>query len=155
MADTRRGGIVGGAIAAALVLAVPLVQRWEGLVTTPHKDLVGTPDGCYGDTTVERRNYTADECSVLLVSRLAHDFAPQVIKCVPAIADKPNPLAASISLSYNIGVGAFCKSTAAKRFNAGNWKGGCDAFLLFDRAGGRVIPGLKRRREAERSLCLK
>jgi lysozyme len=151
----NRAGVVGGAIVAALGLAVPFVQNWEGLVLTPHHDMVGTPDGCFGDTTVERRNYTPDECSVLLVSRLASDYAPAVIKCVPGLADKPKPLAASLALSYNIGVSAFCRSTAAKRFNAGDWTGGCDAFLMWRFAGGKEVRGLLNRRRAERELCLR
>lgn len=153
--QTKRAATVGGALVAALAIAVPFVQGWEGLVLTPHRDIVGTPDGCFGDTKVERRDYTPDECSVLLVSRLASDYAPAVIKCVPGLADRPNKLAASLSLSYNIGTGAFCRSTAAKRFNAGDWAGGCDAFLLWNMAGGRTVPGLARRRQAERDLCLK
>lgn len=152
--QTKRAGIVGGAIVAALGLAVPFVQGWEGLVLTPHRDIVGTPDGCFGDTKVERRGYTPDECSVLLVSRLASDYAPAVIKCVPGLADRPRQLAASLSLSYNIGTGAFCKSTAARRFNAGDWAGGCEAFTMWSRAGGKEVRGLLNRRRAERALCL-
>lgn len=44
---------------------------------------------------------------------------------------------------------------AARRFNAGNWRGGCDAFLMWNRAGGRVVRGLALRRARERALCLK
>jgi lysozyme len=90
----------------------------------------------------------------MLVARLASDYAPAVIKCVPGLADRPKQLSASLSLSYNIGTSAFCRSTAAKRFNAGDWKAGCDAFLLWVKAGGRTVQGLVNRRQAERTLCL-
>jgi len=143
MPDVKRAGIVGGAIVAALGLAVPFIQGWEGLVLTPHHDIVGTPDGCFGDTSVERRNYTPDECSVLLVARLAHDYAPAVIKCVPALADRPKQLSASLSLSYNIGTAAFCRSTAAKRFNAGDWAGGCESFTMWRFAAARPIASVR------------
>jgi len=63
-------------------------------------------------------------------------------------------LIASVSLAYNIGTGGFCRSTAARRFNAGNWRGGCDAFLMWNRAGGRVVRGLTLRRQRERAICL-
>jgi lysozyme len=69
--------------------------------------------------------------------------------------NRPNQLAASVSLAYNIGTTAFCRSTVARRFNAGQWKAGCDAFLMWDRAGGRKVRGLTRRREAERAICLR
>lgn len=59
------------------------------------------------------------------------------------------------ALIFNIGTGGFCRSTAARRFNAGNWRGGCDAFLMWNKAGGREVRGLTLRRQRERALCLK
>lgn len=153
MPDLKRAATVGGALIAALGLAVPLVQQWEGLETTPYRDVTGKPTVCYGDTK-DVRARTEAECSVLLVARMAHDFAPAVIACVPSLADRPKQLAASLSLAWNIGTGAFCKSTAARRFNAGQWKAGCDAFLMWRFAGGREVRGLLNRRRAERELCL-
>jgi lysozyme len=57
-------------------------------------------------------------------------------------------------LTYNIGGAAYCRSTVARRFNAGRWKEGCDAYLMWNRGGGRVIRGLTLRRQDERKLCL-
>jgi lysozyme len=125
------------------------------LRTQPYADVTGKQTVCFGETERPVKAYTPDECSVMLVSRLASDYAPAVIKCVPGLADKPKPLAASLALSYNIGVSAFCRSTAAKRFNAGDWTGGCDAFLMWRFAGGKEVRGLLNRRRAERELCLR
>lgn len=61
---------------------------------------------------------------------------------------------AAVLLAYNIGGDAFCKSTVVKRWNAGDYAGGCEAFLMWNKAGGRVVRGLVNRREAERRLCL-
>lgn len=61
---------------------------------------------------------------------------------------------AALQLSYNIGSTAFCNSTIVRRFNAGDYQGGCDAFLMWNKAGGRMVPGLVKRRERERQLCL-
>ncbi len=155
MTPLKRAGVVGGSLVGALTLAVPLVQGFEGLRTEPYNDVGNVPTVCFGETQKPIRKYTPDECAVLLVARLASDYAPAVITCVPTLADKPNQLAASLSLSYNIGTNAFCRSTAAKRFNAGDWAGGCDAFNMWVKAGGRVLPGLVKRRAAERALCLK
>lgn len=152
MPDLKRAVTVGTALVAALGMAVPLVQHWEGLRTTPYADVTGRPTVCYGDTK-DVRARTPDECSVLLVARMAHDYAPAIVKCVPGLADRPKQLAASLSLSWNIGTGAFCRSTAAKRFNAGQWAAGCDAFLLWSKAGGRTVHGLLNRRKSERNLC--
>lgn len=61
---------------------------------------------------------------------------------------------AALQLSYNIGASAFCKSTVARRFNAGDYEGACDAFLMWDKFQGKPLRGLTLRREKERQLCL-
>jgi GH24 family phage-related lysozyme (muramidase) len=66
----------------------------------------------------------------------------------------PKSYVAFVSLTYNIGIGAFCRSTARKRLDAGNLEGACDAATWYNRAGGRKIPGLVNRRAAEHRLCL-
>ena len=65
-----------------------------------------------------------------------------------------NEYDAAVQISYNIGVAAFCKSTVVRRWNSGDYAGGCDAFLMWNKAGGRVVQGLVNRRERERRLCL-
>jgi len=152
--DIKRAALVSGAILAALGLSVPLIQQWEGLQTRPYADVTGIRTVCFGETGGENRSYTPDECATILIARLSADFAPPLLKCVPGLADRPKQLAASLSLAWNIGTGAFCKSTAAKRFKSGDWKGGCDAFLMWRYAGGKELRGLLNRRKAERDLCL-
>jgi len=67
----------------------------------------------------------------------------------------PNQYSACVSLCYNIGVGAFRRSSVARFCNRSQWKNAADAFALWNKAGGRVLPGLVRRRAAEASLFLK
>jgi lysozyme len=145
------------AIIAACFIAAPLTAMFEGLRTKPYHDPGdGRPTVCYGETEREMRRYTPDECRVLLGTRQQKDYAPAVLKCVPAIGSKPNAFAASIDAAYNAGTAAFCRSPMAKRFNAGDWVGGCNAFSgWYVTAKGKKLPGLVRRREAERTLCLK
>jgi lysozyme len=59
-----------------------------------------------------------------------------------------------VSLAYNIGPGAFARSTALRRFNEGDIQGAADAMLMWNKAGGKVLRGLQRRRDAERRLFL-
>ena len=66
-----------------------------------------------------------------------------------------NQYGAFLSLAYNIGPGAFAKSSALRKFNAGDIAGAADAILLWNKAGGKVMRGLQRRRSAERALFLK
>jgi len=66
-----------------------------------------------------------------------------------------------LSLTYNIGTGAACSSTAARRAISGDLEGSCQAMTWFNKAGGKVVKGLKLRREmgdanriGELELCL-
>ena len=65
-----------------------------------------------------------------------------------------NEWGAFLSLAYNIGPGAFAKSSALRKFNAGDKAGAANAILLWNKAGGKVLKGLVRRRVAERDLFL-
>jgi lysozyme len=57
---------------------------------------------------------------------------------------------AMVSLCYNIGQAAYAKSSVVRRFNEGNWRAAADAFLLWNKAGGKVLKGLENRRHDER-----
>jgi lysozyme len=144
-------------IALAVLISAPLTAKFEGLRTHPYHDPGdGRLSVCYGETEREMRSYTADECLVLLRSRQANDYAPAIAKCVPALPLRTYAYAASIDASYNAGVKAFCKSRMAKAFRAGDYKAGCEGFVgWYETAGGKRLPGLARRRIAERSLCMK
>ena len=151
-AKAVKGGLISGAVLAA---AMALIAPWEGTKLDPYKDIVGVWTVCTGETRVQMRRYTPGECNALLRKALESDYAPAVVAAVPEIRQHHGPFVASISLTYNIGARAFARSTVARRFNAGQWRAGCDAFLMWDKAGGKVVKGLTRRREAERQVCLK
>jgi lysozyme len=147
--------MVAGTAAAAL--AVILVGGFEGLRTVSYRDIVGVPTLCYGETRGIRMGMTATktECDAMLLKGLG-EFADGIERCVPALKAAPDSVyVANLSLAYNIGEGAYCKSTVARRFAAGDVRGSCDAFLMWNKAGGRVVAGLDRRRREERALCLK
>ena len=89
-----------------------------------------------------------------MLNKGVREFAEPVAKCTPAIANRPYQLAAATSLAYNVGVAGYCKSTADRRFDAGDFKGGCEALKFWNKAGGRVVQGLVNRRAAEYRLCM-
>ena len=60
---------------------------------------------------------------------------------------------AYLSLSYNIGSGAFCGSTLVRKLNAGDYAGACEQVLVWDKAGGRRVQGLTARRNREYAQC--
>lgn len=61
---------------------------------------------------------------------------------------------AMVSLAFNVGLGNFEKSSVLRFHNAGQYPQAADAFLLWDKAAGQVMPGLVRRRHQEREMYL-
>ncbi|WP_136441066.1 lysozyme [Pacificoceanicola onchidii] len=139
--------------------AFPLVAKWEGLRLEAYLDPVGIPTVCYGETKGVKLGdrYTEAECRAMLERELVsyrtglHGyFLPETISArLP-----PTRAAAYGSLAYNVGVAGAGKSTATRRLNAGDIAGGCEALTWWNKAGGRVLRGLVRRRAEERDLCL-
>lgn len=61
---------------------------------------------------------------------------------------------AYISLSYNIGSGAFCGSTLVRKLNAQDYEGACREILRWDRFKGEPLAGLTKRRQREYRQCI-
>jgi lysozyme len=145
-------------VAAALIVS-PLVAKWESggkQHLTAYRDIVGIWTICDGDTSNVRPGMveTPEGCERRLEAQLVAHAEP-VLRCTPVLRNRPDQLAAAVSLAYNIGSAAYCRSTVARRFNAGDLRGGCDAFLMWTKAGGRVVQGLLNRRRDERSICMR
>ncbi|MGE0716715.1 MAG: lysozyme [Alphaproteobacteria bacterium] len=70
------------------------------------------------------------------------------------VAVSGNEFSAMVCLAFNIGAGAFARSTLARLVNEGRMAAAADQFLRWDKAGGNVMAGLTRRRTAERELFL-
>lgn len=81
-------------------------------------------------------------------------FADQVNKLI-SVPVTSNQFSALVSLAYNIGVGAFARSTLLKLLNQKLYDQSADQFMVWSRAGGRTLEGLRRRRSRERQLFLK
>lgn len=144
------------ALAAAVAVATPLVGTLEGYSSKPYADKLagGLMTVCFGETRVQMRQYTRGECEAMLSDGVG-EFAIGVAKRNPELVGHSQQWAAATSLSYNIGLAAYARSTVARRFSAGDWRGACDAFLSWSYAGGKQIKGLLNRRKAERDICLR
>lgn len=156
MSAVKKAGLTG----ATLAIALATVSAWEGYYSHPYYDSVGVKTICYGATSADHvdfsKTYTKAECLRMLGTDL-QKYDKDLQKCLtPAVyaALPPHRHAALVSFDYNVGGGAFCKSSVARDLNKGDVQAGCNALLLYDRGGGRVIRGLANRRKAERSLCL-
>lgn len=154
-----KGGLAAAA-AVALTMAVTSLKTDEGKKNVGYLDIAKIPTECYGHTGPDVRvgRWRSDaECEALLAAD-ARKHMDGALRCTPEIADRPAVLAAVTRLTFNIGVAGYCGSSIARRFKAGDLRGGCDAFLLWDKArvNGRIqqVRGLTNRRQSERAMCL-
>lgn len=155
MSRLRKAGKYG-ALTAVGILAVAVVGDFEGLRTKAYRDVVGIPTVCFGETRGVKMGdrYTVEECRAMLGRGLV-EFETGMTKCLKNPARIPDKTyVAFLSFAYNVGTGAFCKSTLARKANAGDLKGACNELPKWNKAGGKVVRGLTKRRAEERQLCL-
>lgn len=163
---TKAGAGAAAAIAAAVAIAVPVAERWEGYRGKAYLDPAQILTQCYGETVDvdPTRIFSKDECAAKLRVRMARDYAPPILTCIPSMMEPENryAFAALIDASYNAGPAAVCRSPMARAFNAGDYAKGCDAFEGWyvsarNRVTGKrvVYRGLINRRLNEREVCRK
>ena len=147
-----------------LALAVPLVIAFEGFRARPYLCPAGNWTIGYGTTLYPDGKPVAASDSVIAEAE-AEDFLRlalrRILIALRGLLSRPpnaNQAAALLSLAYNIGTGALASSTLLAKFNAGGIAGAGGEFLNWDKArvDGRLVcvPGLTRRRAAERQLFL-
>lgn len=141
----------------AAALAVATVGSFEGLRQNAYPDPAtkGPPwTVCYGSTIGVKPGdrYSLDECKAMLVRDL-EVYAIGIERCVTVSMPDPRYVAL-VSFAFNVGVGAACKSSVVRLINAGQTVAGCNALLAWNKAAGITFPGLTRRRERERQMCL-
>ena len=164
--QTRASKIISGTVgtaamgALALSLATTALKLDEGKANRTYLDVALIPTYCYGHADRSAKvggMHTDAQCDALLSSDVAVEQRGVAI-CVPALATRPYQWAAATRLAHNIGVSGFCHSGAAIHFNRGDWRGGCDLFMPWDKAriAGRpvAVAGLTARRQRERAQCL-
>lgn len=95
---------------------------------------------------------TVDRALIKLLED-ASRFEQAVKRCAP-VPMHQYEFAAYVSLTYNIGEGAFCRSTLAKKLNAGDYEGACRQILVWDKFKGKPLPGLTKRRQSEFRQCM-
>lgn len=140
-------------------LAMLTVAGFEGVRTVAYYDPPKVATICYGETRGVKIGDTAtlEECKAKLRASLDR-FSTAIDRCLPEnLPDQT--YVAFLSTAYNIGDAAFCGSSMARKANAGDLEGACDALLAWDKAtiaGVKVrLVGLTKRRQEERMLCLR
>ena len=151
---------------------IQLIKSFEGCHNSPYRCPAGLWTIGYGHVlypdqarlkTDERASYAlkpehnrlwdADEIDSLLEKDLLR-FSVGVRRLCPAVVDRQCHLDALVSFSYNCGLGSLQSSTLRMKYNREDYEGAADEFLKWNKAGGKVLRGLERRREAERALFL-
>ncbi len=134
---------------------IDLVKRREGFSPTPYVCPAGKWTVGFGHTdgvTADTPRITEEEASEMLAKELTR-FAVRVERLVVRPLSQ-NQFDALVSFAYNVGMGNFASSTLLKKVNAGDMAGAADEFNRWVHGGGKVLPGLVRRRAAEKSLFM-
>ena len=81
-------------------------------------------------------------------------FERGVLRLVPGVVGRQGSFDALVSISFNFGLGNLQRSTIRMKANRGDWEGAAEAFMVWTKGGGKELPGLVRRRKAEKALFL-
>lgn len=137
-------------------IAAGLIARWEGFRSRPYLCPAGVPTIGFGFTVYPdgRRVTLTDPPMALGDARrmlawfITNRYVPAVFKLCPTI-DTPERLGAIVDFCFNLGAGNLKASTLRKRILASQWADVPTELRKWVRGGGRTLPGLVARREAE------
>ena len=103
--------------------------------------------------TEDNRVWTKEEINELFRVDVAN-FERGVLRLVPGCVGRQGSFDALVSFAFNAGLGNLQRSTIRIKANRGDWEGAAEAFMAWVKGGGKVLPGLVKRRQAEKTLFL-
>ncbi|EPQ1034095.1 lysozyme [Enterobacter hormaechei] len=138
---------------------IALIKQFEGCRLTAYQDSVGVWTIGYGWT------YPVDGKPIRAGMTINQETAERLLKTglvsyesdvsrLVKVGLTQGQFDALVSFTYNLGARSLSTSTLLRKLNAGDYAGAADEFLRWNKAGGKVLNGLTRRREAERALFL-
>lgn len=144
-------------VEVAVEVAASLCRHFEGFVAKPYLcpagywtqgyGTVNKPDGSVvKPTDLPISKQTAE---MWLTSEIRRVYLPGILQNSPHLAAYPYVLGALTDFAYNLGVPRYRASTLKRRVNESDWEAAVRELKRWNRGGGRVLPGLVRRREAE------
>lgn len=144
------------ALNTALEKALVIIKAFEGCRLNAYQCPAGVWTIGYGETLDVRQGdvWTQEQAENMIKKRVAQFMSLTLKKCPQLSEEPPRRLAACTSLAYNIGTGAFGSSSVCRLTGRKEYDRAADSFLLWNKAGGRVLRGLTLRRQAERSMYL-
>ena len=101
----------------------------------------------------DNRVWSKQEIEELFAQDVA-SFERGVLRLIPGVVGRQGSFDALVSISYNFGLGNLQRSTIRMKANRGEWEAAAEAFMQWTKGGGKELPGLVRRRKAERALFL-
>ena len=101
----------------------------------------------------DSRVWTKEEIEKLFADDVA-SFERGVLRLAPAVLGRQGAFDACVSFSFNAGLGNFQRSTIRMKANRGEWEAAAEAFMQWTKGGGKELPGLVKRRKAEKALFL-
>ena len=138
---------------------IALIKQFEGCKLTAYRDSVGVWTIGYGWTQpVDGKPIRAgmtikQEIAERLLKTGLVSYESDVSRLVK-VGLSQGQFDALVSFTYNLGARSLSTSTLLRKLNAGDYAGAADEFLRWNKADGKVLNGLTRRREAERALFL-
>jgi len=140
-----------------LELAAALCKQFEGFRSRPYLCPAGVATIGFGSTyyadkrkvTLEDPPMSQEEAHALLMIELEHTYLPGVLRNCPILATDERKCNAIVDFAYNLGVGRVQTSTLKRKINAQDWEGAQEQLMLWTKGGGKVLPGLLKRRKAE------
>lgn len=153
MSSKTRTRVAVGALVVSASTLVGLAVH-EGYEGKAYQDPVGIWTIGFGETKgVTQGQTTTPVRAMIQLLDSANEHAKGMSQCinVPVSQGEFN---AYLSFTYNVGVGAFCRSTLVKKLNAGDYEGACAELKKWVYAKGKPLPGLVKRRDAEYKECM-
>jgi len=141
----------------ALDIAASLCRKFEGLRLRPYICPAGYPTIGYGtvykpDGTkvgLDHPPISKETAEEWLLTELQNNYLVGVLRASPILITKPKALGALTDFAYNLGVARYRASTLRRKINEGNWEAARHELMRWTRGGGKVLPGLVKRRKAE------
>jgi len=138
---------------------ISFVKQFEGFCADVEPDCVGVPTLGYGMTGSEiagLSHVTEEQATQLLRNHINNDYATPIKRDLDSkgVQLNQNQFDALVSMAYNVGVGSLLNSTLYKNICAGVRDASTitEDFCMWDKAGGRTVDGLLRRRQAEAQM---
>jgi lysozyme len=143
-----------------LELAAELCRRFEGYRAKPYLCPANVATIGYGSTyyangrkvTLEDAPMDEPTARALLMIELEHTYLPGVLRNCPGLLIDERKCNAIVDFAYNCGIGRLQTSTLKRKINANDWEGAKEQLMLWTKGGGKVLPGLLKRRTAECAL---